>query len=102
VWLKFNDENVDKVGKVKSKKLILKDDEDDSEEERKGKSGKRKPSAGNHMSPGAYMLVYTLEDYVQNPQPDPKLWPFLENLVNKEDQAFEDELKKSRNNKVTI
>jgi hypothetical protein len=89
------------VGKVKSKKLVLKDDEVDSDSDRKGKTnGRKKPAAGTHSSQGAYMLVYTLDKYVKDPEPDPPLYPFLDSLVKKEDQAFENEFKKSKNNKV--
>jgi len=48
------------------------------------------------------MLVYTLENYVQNPEPDPEVWPYLENLVNVEDKVFEEEFKKTKNDKVTL
>ncbi len=46
------------------------------------------------------MLVYTLEKFIKQPEADPEPWPYLEQLIKAEDEAYEDEIKKCKNEKV--
>ena len=114
---------MDRVGKAKGQKLVLKEDEgishclknktvdtlvciflnigSGSDTEKKAKK-KGNNNGGTHRSEGAYMLVYTLDRYVKSPDPDPELWPYLEQLVKNEDEQYEEEVKKTKNDKVNI
>ncbi|XP_021949612.1 ubiquitin carboxyl-terminal hydrolase 48 [Folsomia candida] len=97
-WLKFNDENVDPLGRGKSQKLILKEDEGSGSDSDKGKHKKIK-TTGVHNSQGAYMLVYTLNKYIKQPEPDPEPWSYLDQLIKFEDEAYQEEVKKSKTEK---
>lgn len=46
------------------------------------------------------MLVYTLDKYIKNPEPDPELHQYLIDLVKHEDVTFEEEVNKSKNEKA--
>lgn len=46
------------------------------------------------------MLVYTLDKYIKSPEPDPELHEYLTELVKREDASFEEEVYKTKNEKV--
>lgn len=70
---------------------------EDAEKKSKPKKAKNSPSL---TSAGAYMLVYTLDKYIKNPEPDPELHTYLIDLVKREDTTFEEEVNKNKNEKV--
>lgn len=63
------------------------------------KKNKNSPSL---TSAGAYMLVYTLEQHINNPEPDPELHQYLIDMVRDEDVSFELEVNKNKNEKVIV
>lgn len=46
------------------------------------------------------MLVYTLNKYIKQPEPDPEPWSYLDQLIKFEDEAYQEEVKKSKTEKV--
>lgn len=48
------------------------------------------------------MLVYIARSVAANPSQDPELWPYLEQLVRREDETYEEEVMKLKSEKVSL
>lgn len=75
--------------------------ESDNDKSKLKKGNKSSVPPGFHSSQGAYMLVYTLERFIKEPEPDPEPWPYLQKMIKREDEEYEEEVKKSKNDKVS-